>query len=57
MDSICYGYARGYFRNYDAFDAVEILNSVTPDDVNAFIRDNLSPDNMAISVISPCQSI
>ena len=56
MDSICYNVAQGYFRNYDAFDAVEILNGVTMDDVSAFIRDNLSPGNMAISVINPSQS-
>ena len=54
MDSTCYNYARGHFRHYDAFDAVEILNSVTPEDVGAFIRDNLAPDNMAVSVIRPC---
>jgi predicted Zn-dependent peptidase len=56
FDSICYNYARGYFRGYDAFDAVDILNAVTPEDVNAFIRDDLNPGNMAISVILPCQT-
>jgi predicted Zn-dependent peptidase len=55
MDSICHNTARGYFRGFDAFEAVELLNAVTTDDVSAFVRDNLSPDKMAVSVIKPCQ--
>ena len=26
FDSICYNYARGYFRGYDAYEAVDVLN-------------------------------
>ena len=55
MDTISYNMSRGYFRGFDAFEAVELLNAVTTDDVSDFIRDNLSADKMAISVIKPCQ--
>ena len=56
FDAVCYGTARGYFRGYDAFDAVELINGLTPEDVNAFIRTNLSPGSMALSVVNPCQT-
>ncbi|SHH48882.1 Predicted Zn-dependent peptidase [Sporobacter termitidis DSM 10068] len=56
FDSICYNYAQGYFRGYDAYEAVDILNAVTPEDVVSFIRTNLAPDNLALSIISPYQT-
>jgi len=45
----------GHFRGYDAFEAPEILTSVTAEDITRFFRDALVPDNMAISVINPRQ--
>lgn len=56
FDSICYNYARGYFRGYDAYEAVDVLNSITPEDVRKFIKNSLAPDFMALSVIRPCQT-
>jgi predicted Zn-dependent peptidase len=53
FDSICYSAARGYFRDYDAFEATEVLSAVTPEDITAFIRQNLRSADMAISVIRP----
>ncbi len=52
FDSICYNSARGHFRGYDAFEAPEILNGISPEDVTAFMR-NISPEHMAISIINP----
>ena len=52
-EAICAGIAGGYFRGYDAFAASEQLASITEDDVAAFYRDRLTPDNMAISIIVP----
>lgn len=52
FDSSCYNYARGYFRGYDAFDAPDVLNGITPEDVTAFIR-NMSPERMVLSVVKP----
>ncbi|NLA87717.1 MAG: insulinase family protein [Clostridiales bacterium] len=54
FDSICYNNARGHFRGYDAFEAPEILNGISPEDVTAFIG-NISPEHMAISIINPRQ--
>lgn len=57
MDSICYNHARGYFRGYDAYEAPEILNSITPEDVAAFFKNNMTPDKMAISIVKPRQTV
>ena len=43
----------GHFRGFDSFEAPSILSKVTLDDVTKFIKDNIVPDNMAISVINP----
>jgi len=43
----------GHFRGYDAFSAPDILSKVTVDDITRFICDNLTPENMTISVITP----
>ena len=53
FDAICGSLAGGFFRGYDAFDAPELLASVTKDDITAFLRDRILPDNMAISIIAP----
>ncbi|MDR0491319.1 MAG: insulinase family protein [Oscillospiraceae bacterium] len=53
FDAICAGIVGGHFRGYDAFDSIELLSTVTEDDIIAFYNENLSPDNMAISIISP----
>ena len=53
FEAICASTAGGYFRGYDAFDAPEVLSAITADDVTAFIRVNLVPANMAVSVIKP----
>jgi predicted Zn-dependent peptidase len=55
FDSICYNYANGYFRGYDAFEAADALTSVTIADVTAFARLNLEHGNMAISTVTPTQ--
>ena len=53
FDAICGSIVSGHFRGYDAFEAAEILMSVTGDEVSAFLSDNLIPGNMAISIITP----
>ena len=52
LESICVSIAGGYFRGYDAFEALEMLNLITEDDVTAFFRERLSPENMAISIVT-----
>ena len=53
LEAICASSAGGHFRGYDAFEAAELLTSVTEDDVTAFYRERLDPDAMAISVVVP----
>ena len=53
LESICVSLAGGYFREYDAFEASDMLESITKDDITAFYRDHLSPENMAISIVTP----
>jgi predicted Zn-dependent peptidase len=57
FDSICYNYARGCFRGYDAYEAPELLNGLTREDVTSFIRTNLTPERLAISVVRPRQPV
>ena len=52
LESICMGIAGGHFRGYDAFDASRMLAKVTIEDITAFYRNHLKPDNMAISIIT-----
>ena len=56
FENICYGYATGYFRGYDAFRSPGVLSELTPDDIMAFIRGNMSPEKLAISIINPKKS-
>ena len=53
FDDICYNVAKGYFRNFDSFMSVDILKTVTKDEVKKFIASYLSEDKMAISVVDP----
>ena len=56
FDSICYNVATAYFKGYDAFRAADALDSVTKDDVEAYIRENFTADKCAMAVISPKSS-
>ena len=53
LEAICVSVTGGHFRGYDAFEAAELLTSVTRDDVTAFFREHLFPDKMAISIVNP----
>ena len=55
LESICVSIAGGHFRGYEAFEASELLSSVTEADITAFFREHLAPENMAISIITPNQ--
>jgi len=43
----------GHFRGFDPFEAPDLLLKMTTDDISDFIRENIVPDNMAISIINP----
>ena len=50
-ESVCVGMARGCFNGYDALSEIPVLRSVTAEDVNGFIRENLRPENLALHII------
>ena len=47
----------GHFRGFDPFEAPEILAKLTTQDISRFIRDNIVPGNMAISIINPINEV
>ena len=53
FEAICDNIIDGHFRGYDTFETQEALMSITEDDVIAFYRNHLAPENMAISIITP----
>jgi len=53
FDAISGSVVGGFFRGYDAFEATGILSSISEDEVAAFYRERLTPENMAISIITP----
>jgi len=53
LEAICIGISGGYFRGHDAFEASEMLESITQDDITGFYREHLPLENMAISIVTP----
>ncbi|MDR3209551.1 MAG: insulinase family protein [Oscillospiraceae bacterium] len=53
FDDTCYAFVSGYFRGFDFFRTAEVLEAITPEDVRAFLRENLKPENLAVSVVRP----
>jgi hypothetical protein len=47
--------ADGAFAAYRPLDAFETLAIVTPGEVESFIRENLTPERLALSVVSPLE--
>ena len=53
FDNICHAYVSGFFRGFDALEMTEELMSVRLDEVVEFMRENMKPENMAISLVLP----
>ena len=47
----------GHFRGFDPFEAPALLLKLTIDDISNFIRENIVPENMAISTINPLNEV
>ncbi len=45
--------AEGCFTGFQPLDAFALMESITPEDITAWIRDNLVPERMALSIIYP----
>ena len=52
-EAICGNLIEGHFRSYDALETMDTLFSITESDITDFYRSHLSPENMAISIITP----
>lgn len=50
---LCASMAEADFGGYNCLDSFEIMDSVSADEVRAFIKENLVPQRFAMSVITP----
>lgn len=53
LENIAISAAEGYFRGFDYFRFPEIFDTVTKSDVEAFLRENFTPERAALSMIQP----
>ena len=57
FESIAVSMAEGHFQGYDPYRFPEIYDSITVEDVLAFLRDNFTRQHMALSVIVPSEEV
>ena len=53
FENIAVSMAEGWFQGFDYYRFPEIFESVTKADVEAFLRENISPEHAALSLIDP----
>ena len=53
FENIAVSLTEGYFHGYDPFRFPQVFDAVTREDVTAFLRDNLRPERMVLSEITP----
>ena len=53
FENIAVSMAEGYFRGFDYYRFPEVFESVGKADVEAFLRENITPDHAAMSRIDP----
>ena len=53
FESIAVSMAEGCFQGYDPYHFPEVYDSITVEDVLDFLRQNMTRDHMALSVITP----
>ena len=51
FDSVCVSLASGQFEGYCPFDAPGLLDQVTRQECEVFVRENLQPERFALSII------
>jgi len=52
FESVCVSLATGQFEGFCPLDGPGLLESVTRDECEAFVRDNLRPERLAMSVVT-----
>ena len=53
FENIAVTLTEGYFHSYDPFKFPEVFDSITPEDIAAFLKANVTPERMAVSRIVP----
>ena len=53
FEAIASTVSEGCFQGYDPFRFPEVYDSITQQDLLDFIRDNIRPERMALSIIYP----
>ena len=53
FENIAVSMAEGYFRGFDYYHFPEVFDSVTKADVEAFLRENITGERAALSIIQP----
>ena len=53
FENIAISMAEGYFRGFDYYRFPEVFDTVTKADVEAFLRENITPERAALSLIHP----
>lgn len=51
FENVCVALVMGVFEDFCAFDAIGILESLSKAECEAFVRENLAPERLAISII------
>jgi len=52
FESVCVGLATGQFEGFCPLDGPGLLESITRDECERFVRDNLRPERLAMSVVT-----
>ncbi len=55
--NLCFELARSHFGGYRSLEAFALLETVTAEDCAAFVAENLAPDRLAVSLITPSERI
>lgn len=53
FENVCLSLAMGAFEGYCAFDAPALLSRVEREECEAFVREALAPERLAVSIIEP----
>lgn len=56
FETIAVSMTEGHFHGYDPFRFPEVFESVTPDDVSAFLRENVTAERCVLSEITPAET-
>ncbi|NCB50511.1 MAG: insulinase family protein [Clostridia bacterium] len=56
FEELCFSAAQGHFGGYCPLDAFSMLPDIGADDCAAFITENLPPEHLALSVVTPANT-